>query len=260
MNKFFDLIDKYKFGVLSVCMVCTGVFVYLQLTTYSSYTEIQAFNVDSTVEVLPEEIVLTQDNLEIPPPDFSTGKVTNTARDMGDKREQSEEDWSGSKSAKETEQSVKDEERRMFEETGGAAKRKAIQEEDAERKKNKKDQSTTTTNKSNETSNSGGDKAVKGNVMVEWTLPNRSPHQNNEWNVRNPGYTCGTGSSGRVVVAIKVGQDGKVISALYDPVGSTSASPCMVEQAIKYAKKSRFDYSAGEVSQSGKIFYTFVSQ
>jgi hypothetical protein len=162
-------------------MVCTGVFVYLQLTTYSSYTEVKAFNEGSSVEVLPEEIVLTPENLEIPPPEFSAGKVTNTARDMGDKREQSEEDWSGSKSASETEQSVKDEERRMFEETGGAAKRKAIQEEDAARKKNKKDPSTSATNKSNETSNSGGDKAVKGNVMVEWSLANRSPHQNNEW-------------------------------------------------------------------------------
>jgi outer membrane biosynthesis protein TonB len=259
MNKFFDLIDRFKFGIVAVFMVYTGVFMYLQMATYPEYVEIKAFN-DGAILELPkdEEIKLKPENIEVPPTEFQAGKVTNTARDVNDKRERAEEDWTSSKSSSDVEKSVKEEERKMFEETGGAAKRKAIQEQDAERKKNKKEQ--VSASKPNETCNSGGDKAVKGNVMVEWNLPNRSPHQNNEWNVRNPGYTCGTGSSGRVVVAIKVGQDGKVISAVYDPVGSTSASPCMVEQAIKYAKKSRFDYSAGEVSQSGKIFYTFVSQ
>jgi hypothetical protein len=34
----------------------------------------------------------------------------------------------------------------------------------------------------------------------------------------------------------------------------------MIEQAVKYAKLSRFDYSAAEVSQTGKIYYTFISQ
>jgi hypothetical protein len=35
----------------------------------------------------------------------------------------------------------------------------------------------------------------------------------------------------------------------------------MIEQGIKYAKMSRFDYSgSAPENQSGKIYYSFVSQ
>ena len=261
MNNFFDLIDRYKFGIIGAFTAAISIFMYLQLTSVPEYKELKPYFESIEIEPILQEIELTPENIEIAP-QFESGKVTNTARDANDTRERSDENWSSSKSYSDIEQSIKDEEKKMFEETGGEAKRKAIKEQDEERKQNqsqsKNDKSSAP--KSNNGATSGTNNAVKGNVMVEWSLSGRSPHQNNEWNVRNPGYTCGHSSSGRVVVTIKVGQDGKVISAIPDAAGSSSANPCMIEQAVKYAKLSRFDYSAAEVSQTGKIYYTFISQ
>lgn len=261
MNNFFDLIDKFKFGIIGAFTAAIAIFMYLQLTSVPEYKELKPYFESIEIEPDIQKIELTPENIEIVP-QFEAGKVTNTARDANDTRERSDENWSSSKSFSDVEQSIKDEEKKMFEETGGEAKRKAIKEQDEERKKNqsqsKNDKSSAP--KSNNGATSGTNNAVKGNVMVEWSLSGRSPHQNNEWNVRNPGYTCGHGSTGRVVVSIKVGQDGKVVSAIPDAAGSSSVNPCMIEQAVKYAKLSRFDYSASEVSQTGKIYYTFISQ
>jgi outer membrane biosynthesis protein TonB len=261
MNSFFDLIDRYKFGIIGAFTVAIAIFMYLQLTSVPEYKELKPYFESMEIEPDIQKIELTPENIEIAP-QYEAGKVTNTARDANDKRERSEENWSSSKSFSDIEQSIKDEEKKMFEETGGEAKRKAIKEQDEERKKNQNQNNSDKSSapKSNNGATSGTNNAVKGNVMVEWSLANRSPHQNNEWFVRNPGYTCGHGSSGRVIILIKVGQDGRVVSAIPDASGSSSANSCMVEQALKYAKLSRFDYSPTEVNQSGKIYYTFVSQ
>lgn len=262
MSNIFDAIDKYRYGIIAAFAVAVGIFVYLELTYVEQYFEIESSFDKPTVEIVKEELLITPENLQIqPPPQFEAGKVTNTARDMNDTRERSDDDWSASKSSGDVEKSVRDEERKMFEQTGGEAKRKAIREQDEERKKSQKESNKENGKPKGENPGNSSPNAVKGNVMVEWSLSNRNPHLNNEWYVRNPGYTCGYGSSGRVAISIKVGQDGKVISAVQDAAGSNSASVCMIEQALKYAKLSRFDYSGNAPeSQSGKIYYTFVSQ
>jgi len=260
MNNFFNLIDKYKFGIIAAFAVYIGIFMYLQLTSVPEYFEIKAFTDGARLEQpKEEEIELKPENIEVPP-QFEAGNVINTARDQNDKRNRSDDDWSAVKSSStnDVEKMVKEEERKMFEATGGEAKRKAIQQQDEERNKNQKDKPES--NVKAASNSSGSNNAVKGNVMVEWSLSNRNPHQNNAWNVRNPGYTCGHGASGKVVISIKVGQDGRVTSAVCDQSASSSANPCMIEQALKYAKLSRFDYSSSEPIQSGKIYYTFVSQ
>jgi len=95
--------------------------------------------------------------------------------------------------------------------------------------------------------------------MVDWSLSGRTAHQNNNWYVRNPGYTCGYGSSGKVSVQIIVNQNGDVVSATAS--GSASANDCMIQQALKYAKLSRFNYSgSAPKTQTGTIIYTFVGQ
>jgi len=106
---------------------------------------------------------------------------------------------------------------------------------------------------------SGAKTVYAGNVMVSWSLSQRTAHLNNNWYVRNPGYTCGQGSSGKITVQIKVNQNGSVIDAIV--LSSGGASDCMTQQAIKYAKLSRFNYSStASTSQVGTITYTFVSQ
>jgi outer membrane biosynthesis protein TonB len=260
VNNLFDLIDKYKYGIVTAFAAAVGMFVYLQLSSVTEQFEIDGFLPTSSVEITKDELLITPENTEFSQ-ELAAGKVSNTARDMNDTRTRSEENWSASKSMGDVEKSVKEEERRMFEETGGEAKRKAIKESDEERKRNHKEPSAIEPKAKGEGNAQTGPNAFKGNVMVDWSLSNRRPYQNNEWWVQNPGYTCGYGASGKVCVQIKVGQDGKVISAIQDVAASSGFTSCMVEQALKYAKKSRFDYSSAAVSvQTGKIIYTFVSQ
>ena len=106
------------------------------------------------------------------------------------------------------------------------------------------------------TSNEGGNNGAKGKTMVNFELKGRTPHNNDMWYVRNPGYTCGQGLSGEVVVKIKVNSNGDVTEATV--VGDVSdLNPCLIKQAKDYAKKSRFNASE-TATQEGKIIYRFV--
>ena len=93
--------------------------------------------------------------------------------------------------------------------------------------------------------------------MVSFNLANRTAYQNNNWYVRNPGYKCDR-SSGTVAVDIIVNENGNVISASINYGGSGGANQCMMDEALKYANLSRFEYKSGLKSQSGQIFYTFI--
>jgi hypothetical protein len=94
--------------------------------------------------------------------------------------------------------------------------------------------------------------------MVDWDLSNRKPHNNNSYYVRNPGYTCNENANGIVVVNVRANKNGDIIAATYDETKSSNATTCMIENAIKYAKLSRFEYSTQTNQQTGYIKYTFV--
>ncbi len=255
MSNFFDILDKYKYGLLATFAAYVALFMYLQMESYTQYFPIQPFHEGAYVEV-PEEIEIKPENVEIPE-DFNPADVKNISRDKNDTREKSDDKWFQNKSLSQVEQSVKDYEKKLFEESGGEAQRKKIQQEMEDRKK----QNNTNNNKTKDNNaTTGGNKSYSGDVMVDWVLSNRIPHQNNNWYVRNPGYTCGY-SSGRVTVQIKVNQNGDVVFANYDAARSSNATTCMVEQAVKYAKLSRFGYSGSAPKmQDGTITYTFISQ
>jgi hypothetical protein len=257
VNKVFNIIDKYKFGILAAFATYIGIFMYLQMKTYSQYFPVVPFSDVSEVVIEEKLIEVTPENIEILK-NQNAGKAKNIARDKNDTRKRSDENWTQNKSASQVEQSVKDYEKKLFQEAGGDAKRQSIKKEmDA-----RNNQKTTTNSGSKEKSSSnqnGGNTAFSGNVMVDWSLSGRNPHQNNNWYVRNPGYTCGYGSSGRVSVKIKVNQNGDVIEAI--PTGSAGSNSCMIEQAVKYAKLSRFNYSGTAAkTQEGTIIYTFEAQ
>jgi hypothetical protein len=258
MNKITSFIDKYIYGIIAALTAYVGIFVWLQLETYTEYFPIESFYKGSRIDIPEEEIHLLKENLEIPS-DFQPANVKSISQDANDKRKKSYEEWAASQSSSDPEKSVKDYEKELFQNAKGVEERKKIQEEMENRKKNE-----TTINKKNESSSSSSKSspnAYAGEVMVKWTLQGRTPHQNNSWHVRNPGYTCGFGSTGKVTVRIRVNNNGDVISAEFDPSLSTSTDPCMVEQAEKYARMSRFNYSAGAVkNQEGVISYTFIAQ
>lgn len=229
------------------------------MESYTRYFPYQAFQDVSQVEIIKEEqLELTPENLQIMNDYNASQEMKNVARDANDQRKRSENDWTGTKSSKDVEQSVKDYEKKLFEQAGGAAERsriaKEMEQRQAERSK------TTSTSKTKETSSQGGgDKAAAGNVAADWQLSSRTPHQNNEWYIRKPSYMCV--ASGRIMVLIKVNQNGDVVEATMDPSKSSSNDGCLVNYAIQYAKKSRFNYSSNAPKlQSGYILYTFVAQ
>ena len=254
MNRIFNLIDRFKYGIIAAFASYIAIFMYLQMETYTQYYPIEPFFEEPRL-IIPDEIQLKTENIQ--PTPIASGEVKNIARDRNDTRKRSMDNWSQNKSSsRDVEQDVRNYEKQLFESAGGAKERERIKQEMENRKSNQK--SPAQSPKEN-TSSSGGNTAYAGSVMVDWSLSGRSPHQNNNWYVRNPGYTCGHGSSGRITVRITVNQNGDVINAV--PVSTGSANGCMIEQALKYAKISRFNFSgSAPKTQEGTIIYSFISQ
>lgn len=253
MSKFLDILDKYKFGLLAMLGTYIAIFMYLQLKSFTEYFPIDPFHEGSVVEVPEDDIKLRPENI-IVPQGFNE-EVKSLSRDANDTRDKSYEEYYQNQSVEQIEEDLKKLEEQMREETGGEQKRAVILEEMEKRKNALADK------KNVDASNKTGDKAYAGNVMVDWSLPSRDAHQKNNWFVRNPGYTCGYGATGMVTIMIKVNQNGNVTSASYDESQSSGASSCMITQAMKYAKMSRFSYSGSAPKlQAGRITYTFISQ
>ncbi|MCK5908096.1 MAG: hypothetical protein KAG37_10910 [Flavobacteriales bacterium] len=93
--------------------------------------------------------------------------------------------------------------------------------------------------------------AFTGRSTINYYLKNR---YNNK--LPNPIYTCISG--GKVYIDIKVNQQGKVIDASFNKSKSTTSNECLVETALKYAKRSKFnsDFKASD-PQKGYITYDF---
>lgn len=73
----------------------------------------------------------------------------------------------------------------------------------------------------------------------------------------SPSYSVN--SSGRVVVEVRVGQQGRVESAVYKPQGSTTTNSSLVRSAIEAAAKARFNVdSDAPITQIGTITYNFM--
>lgn len=186
--------------------------------------------------------------------------VSNKAKagDQGKQRpNENPEKPTNRKSNTSSEQEVKDFEKQLFADAKGVQEREKIKKEAEERKKKWEEKMKNTpppTNQSN--ANKGGNNGTKGKTMVHYELNGRQPHNNDMWYVRNPGYTCGQGTSGEVIVKIKVNSNGDVVSAV--PAESYSElNSCLIQQSIAYAKKSRFSPSS-KPSEEGIIIYRFV--
>ena len=72
-----------------------------------------------------------------------------------------------------------------------------------------------------------------------------------------PIYLCET--SGKIVINITVNASGKVIDSNYNNA-SSSANQCLIEHALEYAKKSRFNSDSSKMSQIGTITFYFVGK
>ncbi|MGS2762816.1 hypothetical protein [Sinomicrobium sp. M5D2P9] len=71
----------------------------------------------------------------------------------------------------------------------------------------------------------------------------------------NPVYTCS--ARGKIVVNIKVDALGNVTEATFNKQSSTSGNGCLVDHAISYALRAKFDKKENRDSQIGTITYLF---
>lgn len=274
MDRFLDFIEKRRWGILVTFMIHMGLLLYLQVDTYTYTLPERRFEVIS--EVIEEEFIELNPEQIILPEDFKaqqmiSGDVKNIAQNLADKREKSMDKFSQTSTDQKVEQRVKDLERQFFEEfasgrpsaessSGGESGGKASGGSGSNTKPSESSKSSKE-NSSNTSAASGSDKQFGGSTMVRFELNDRFPHNKNDWHIRNPGYTCGSNSNGLVVIAIRVNQNGDVVSVRYIAELSDNANHCMIEQAEIYAKKSRFTYkNDAPKAQDGFIYYTFVSK
>lgn len=258
----FDLLEKYKFGLLAAMLAYVVIFAYFQIGTYEGGGEpYNPFHEGAELEIPEDAIELLPENIMLPS-DFDPGNIKNTARDENDKRTRSEDNYSVSEyTGSNGVQDATEYEKRMFEEAGGEAEREKIRAQIEARKQRERDQANQRNSTDDRSATEGTSNAAAGNVMVSFSVPKHTAHQGNDYYVRNPGYKCGVGASGRVMILVKVDQSGKVLSATYDESQSTNATYCMISEAKKYALMSRFNYAPDAAkSQSGWISYTFISQ
>ena len=238
----FIVIDRHKLGILAAFSVYIVAFIFLEIITYQTYFPIQPFNDQPTISITTDELLITKENLQV------EQDSKNISKDQNDLREQSINDWQENK-ADDINQSIIDYEKSLHQDN--VIKNDNIVKENEDNNNDLKPQVLNT--------NNNVKTAYGGNVMVSWSLTERTAYLNNNWYVRNPGYTCDQDSYGKITIQIKVDQNGSVIYASVLEKGD--ASQCMINQAIKYAKLSRFNYSiTATPNQIGTITYTFISQ
>jgi hypothetical protein len=239
----FIVIDRHKLGILVAFSVYILVFIFLEIITYQTYFPIQPFNDQPTISITTDELLITKENLQV------EQDSKNISKDQNDLRKQSINDWQENKTD-DINQSIINYEKSLHQDNVGKNDNIVKENEDG----NNNDLKPQVLNTNNNVKTAYG-----GNVMVSWSLKERTAYLNNNWYVRNPGYTCDQDSYGKITIQIKVDQNGSVIYASVLEKGD--ASQCMINQAIKYAKLSRFNYSINATSnQIGTITYTFITQ
>lgn len=255
MNDLLEKIDKYKFGIVAALATYFLLFVYLQLPNVEYTYYVSPYLLDAEMEIPQDEIKLQPENIMVNPRQMSQEDVKNAVRDVNDKRERSDKNWSTNPSTQSAEDDVRDFEKKMFEEAGGDKERARIQQEMDKRKQDQQNKKNNTKQPNNQ-SQSGAPNAPKGAVLVDYDLKGRNKNY-----LPAPGYMCDQGATGTITVRVKVEQSGYVSDAKFEPSMSTSSNGCMVQYALEFARKSRFNYSGtAPAMQDGFIIYKFVYQ
>ncbi|NNE54584.1 MAG: hypothetical protein HKN32_01095 [Flavobacteriales bacterium] len=97
-------------------------------------------------------------------------------------------------------------------------------------------------------------KSYEGSVSATFELTDRFPIEQ-----PLPTYKCKTG--GTVTVNISVGQQGEVAQADVNPSRTTTSNECLLNEALAYARKWKFDPSFSHPKkQAGTIIFKFQAQ
>lgn len=255
MQKIIFFIERHKYGLLSALTIHIIVFLYLQMNTYEERIIIDSWsfqgknieppdNIEIAVEqiITPEEALLSPENMK---------DITSHVKNSNDQREQSADAMNYYSSNQDAVQNIKNFEQSVIDQLNENHDKNGSEESQNMDLVNSDEQSENPTVQ-------GSEKGYIGETMVSYDLLNRIPLNNNDYYVRNPGYTCGN-VNGRVVVQIKVDNSGDVKYAKVVPTMNVNATSCMISQAEKYAAMSRFNFDGSSPKlQVGTITYNFV--
>jgi len=251
VDKFLDYIEKFKFAIIATLVFHLAFFLWSNFVTVKDIKRIPPPEVD--IEIPLDDIEFDEEMmkmLDLDKEPLPNQNLANMAADANDNREKSYDDYSTNEEdfSEEAQMSAKELEAKYFNEVASS------ENNDRHNKLENIDKHELKTyDKSTKNTTSGGKNAYAGEVMISYNLKERKAYS-----LPNPGYTCN--GSGVVVIQIKVDKSGSVKFADYSASQSNHATQCMIERAIKYAKKSRFDYVSGSGMQTGTITYKFVGQ
>lgn len=254
-----DFIERYKFAIIGTVLFHVGVFIYANFVTVKRPFGVQEEQVEMNIPL--DDIPLDPEMMKIleinkTPGTDANQQVYNVTSDANDTREKSYDDFSTQEIDQQVLENTKALEQQYFNEWqsthgDGGQKNENSGMDIQDRKENVNKQNPNNVDKSIDTQ---GANSFAGDVMASFNLKDRKAHS-----LEKPGYTCN--SAGTVTLEIKVGKDGDVQSVSYLPGASSNATDCMIQQSIKYAKRSRFNYSGtAPAVQTGTITYKFVSR
>jgi hypothetical protein len=109
---------------------------------------------------------------------------------------------------------------------------------------------------SNSESGKEGEAVVKSsnrNTTISYQLVNRK-----DIDLPNPVYTCY--GFGKVVINIEVNNLGKVVKNSFNKNASTTNNECLIDAALEYSKKGRFNTDTSRSNQLGTITFNFPGQ
>ncbi|WP_430403888.1 hypothetical protein [Fluviicola sp.] len=251
-------------------LVLVGVIAVYAKTIVDNYEGLNAMTFSDVSDTT--QFTLSNQNVEeTPPSQFNyqgeNGDGLPEAKDGGEKREDNPESTEPSSKPqpkpeqtkpRTPEESIQDFEKKQFEMAGGAAEREKIQKEMEKRQKEREEKKRQQQKQEGGNGGNIGNKSGKqGKNLAEWDVNGRKPLQDNPDYIKIPGYMCGRSVTATIVVKVKVNSNGDVYWA--QSLAPADANPCCVEQALNYAKKSRFEYSEKPIEE-GTITYSFKPQ
>lgn len=253
-----DYIERYKYAIIGTTVVHIAFFFYANFTTVDQPFKFPDPEVEMSVPLddveIDEETLKQMEQMQQLQNNMPSEEVYNMATDASDNRKKSYENYSTQQMDQQVQQEAKQLEQQYFEEWASTHEGQFPKSGRGQEKDETSNQESRNNDVNEQTIKTGGANAFAGEVLVSYYLPDRKAHD-----LPKPGYTCN--SSGTVVLDIKVDKAGDVKSVSFNPNLSKGATECMVEKALKYAKRSRFNFSgSADNNQNGTITYKFVSK
>lgn len=255
-----DFIEKYKFAIIGTVLFHVGVFIYANFVTVKRPFAFQEEQVEMNIPL--DDIPLDPEMMKIlemnkPAEQNPDQPVYNVTSDQNDSRDKSFENYSTQEMDEKVMTDAKALEQQYYKEwesTHGDGSNKTNEKSSLDIQSEKDKVNKQNLNNPDKSIDTQGSNSFAGDVMASFSLKDRKAHS-----LEKPGYTCN--SAGTVVLEIKVDKNGDVKDVTYLPGSSSNATECMITQSIKYAKRSRFNYSSSAPAvQTGTITYKFVSK